>query len=153
MSDKTTIEINGVKMEVDLRHARRIEEMHIGDRVKVLTKDYSGHRVNSGTIVGFEPFNALPTIVIAYVELTYQKAEIKFRYFNSESKDTEIVAAADDIETDRETILALFDRQLAAKQREMDEITDQRRYFETNFRAYWERLERPHTAGTAEVEF
>jgi hypothetical protein len=41
MTEKTIIEVSGVKLEVDLRQARRIEEIRIGDRVKVLTKDYS----------------------------------------------------------------------------------------------------------------
>ena len=32
---KTQIEINGVKLEVDLRNATRIDEFKVGDNVKV----------------------------------------------------------------------------------------------------------------------
>lgn len=52
---KTIIEVNGVKLEVDLRTARRIDEIRIGDRVKVLIKGYSDYKVHAGTVIGFEP--------------------------------------------------------------------------------------------------
>lgn len=141
MSDRTIVEVNGVKLEVDLRTARRIDEIRIGDRVKVLTKDYSGHRVSPGVVVGFEPFQDLPTIVVAYVDGQWNKADIKFLHYNSAAKDCEIVAAADeDFHADRDTILARFDRDIAAKEREIETIREQRAYFEQNFRAYWERV-------------
>ena len=42
MEGKTMVEIDGVKMEVDLRTARRIDTFAVGDNVKVLCKDYNG---------------------------------------------------------------------------------------------------------------
>ena len=41
--EKTIVEINGIKMEVDLRHATRVEEFKIGSKVKVLKKQYENH--------------------------------------------------------------------------------------------------------------
>lgn len=38
---KKIVEINGIKMEVDMRHAKTIDTYKIGDRVKVLVKQYS----------------------------------------------------------------------------------------------------------------
>lgn len=145
MSEKTVIEINGVKLEVDMRYARRIEEMQIGQRVKVLKKEYGdSHKVLPGIIVGFEPFANLPTIVVAYVDAGWDKADVKFMHFNKASKDCEIVAAADpDFELDRERIGKLFDRQVATKQREIAEIEERRKYFETNFKAYWQAVAPP----------
>ena len=35
-----TIEINGVKLEIDLRTAKRVDTFKIGDNVKVLKKEY-----------------------------------------------------------------------------------------------------------------
>lgn len=142
MSEKTLIEVNGVKMEVDMRYARRIDELHIGDRVKVLKKHGYGNEfaVFPGIIVGFEPFQKLPTIVVAYVEDSYSKAEIKFLHFN-EKCEAEIVHAADeDFHVDRDSIIARFNRDIAAKQREIETIEEQRRYFETNFRAFWQAI-------------
>lgn len=142
MSEKTVIEVNGVKLEVDMRYARRIEEMRIGDRVKVLKKaGYSDdHKVYPGIIVGFEPFQKLPTIIVAYTDTDWQKVEVKFLHYNS-SCEAEIVHAADeDFHVDRDTIIARFDRDIAAKQREIETIEEQKRYFQNNFRLFWDRV-------------
>lgn len=144
MSEKTVIEINGIKLEVDMRHARRIEEMKIGDRVKVLMKAGYGdsYNVSPGIIIGFEPFQKLPTIVVAYVETGWQKAEVKFLHYNSKSENTEIVHAADeDFHVDRDALVSRFDRDIAAKQREIETIEEQKRYFENNFRSFWTKVE------------
>lgn len=144
MSEKTIIEVNGVKLEVDMRYARRVDEIRIGDRVKVLKKQGygDGFVVAPGIIVGFEPFKQLPTIVVAYIEHDWQKAEIKFLHYNAALKDTEIVHAADeDFHVDRDALIARFDKQIAAKRAEVETIEEQRRYFETNFRAFWTRVE------------
>ena len=140
-AEKTVVEINGVKLEVDLRYARRIDEIRVGDRVKVLAKVYDGHQVHPGVVVGFEPFKNLPTIVVAYVKADYGSAEIKFLHYNSASKDVEIVHAADeDFHVDRDMILARFRRQIEVKQREIETLEEQIKYFETNFRQFWKRV-------------
>lgn len=142
MTEKTVIEINGVKLEVDLRYARRIEDIRIGDRVKVLKKVYDGHMVYPGIVVGFEPFKVLPTIVVAYIEDDWKSAVVKFLHFNKASTDAEIVHAADeDFHVDRDVILSRFEKQIASKQREIDTIEEQKKYFETNFKAFWTKVE------------
>ena len=146
MTEKTIVEINGVKLEVDMRYARRIDELRVGARVQVLKKVYDGHKVHPGVIVGFEPFAKLPTIVVAYVEHEWSKADIKFEHYNANSKDIEIVAAADHFDIDRTTILQMFDRMAEAKRRELQDIEDRRTYFETNFKAYWQKIEMPKAA-------
>lgn len=149
MSEKQVIEINGVKLEVDMRYARRIEEMRIGDNVKVLRKQGYGEQyvVHPGIIVGFEPFKKLPTIVVAYVDHDWSKAEVKFMHFNAEVKDAEIVHAADeDFHVDRDALIARFDKQIETKRREIETIEEQKRYFETNFRAFWERVQQEPAA-------
>jgi hypothetical protein len=87
------IEINGIKMEIDLRTAKRIDNLKVGDRVKVLIKEYTSYKVHPGTIIGFEPFEKLPTIIIAYMETTYSSASVKFLYYNAKTEDTEVVRA------------------------------------------------------------
>ena len=84
---KATHEINGVKMQVDLRYATRIEELRVGDKVKVLTKGYSGHTVHSGVIIGFEPFKELPTIVVCYVASSYSEVKLEFVHYNAKSEN------------------------------------------------------------------
>jgi hypothetical protein len=142
---KTIIEINGVKMELDLRHARRIDELRVGDRVKVLLKTYSDYKVHAGTIIGFEPFKNLPTLIVAYIENGYNSADVKFVYFNSSSKDVEIVKAIDDdaIGIAKADVLTMFDRMIAAKQREIEDFASKKEYFLRNFQTYWEPVAKP----------
>lgn len=136
---KTIIEVNGVKLEVDLRSARRIDEIRVGDRVKVLLKTYDSYKVCAGTVVGFEPFEKLPTIVVAYVEVDYNKSDVKFLHFNSQTKDTEIIKAidADHLDIDRATVLDQLDRQVAVHRRGIEDLEARRKYFLDHFSAYW----------------
>ena len=128
----TTIEINGVKMEVDLRHAKRVETLRIGDRVRCLTKDtYStSHQVYPGVIVGFEPFDKLPSIVVCYLD----SSTLKTRTVNTETKDFEIIAAIDDtLLLEREHVVDLMQREIARKEIELTEAKRKLEYFERMF--------------------
>ena len=84
-NNKRIIEINGVKMEIDLRNATVIDNFKVGDTIKVLVKGYNDYKSHVGMIVGFDEFQKLPTIVIAYLDIEYSGANIKFVYYNSES--------------------------------------------------------------------
>lgn len=48
MDQKRIIEVNGVKLEVDLRNARRVDEFRVGSPVKVLVKNYSTYESHFG---------------------------------------------------------------------------------------------------------
>lgn len=141
MSENTRIiEINGIKMEVDLRHAVRIDHLKIGDRVKCLVKTYSDFQTCAGVIVGFEPFKNLPGIVVAYLDTGYASGTLKFKTFNAETKDFEIVSDLDNnaLEVDKTSILATFDREAATKRRELEDIEAKRAYFLAHFGRYFE---------------
>lgn len=134
------IEINGVKMEVDLRHAKRIEHLQVGSRVKCLLKKYGDDfEVVPGIVVGFEPFENLPSIVVAYLESDYSSASIKFKSFNAKTKDFEIVADIDhnSLEVNKQDILAKMDRELEKKRLEMEEIEQKRAFFLQKFGVYF----------------
>jgi len=143
MSDTTkeVIEIRGMKFEVDLREAVKIEHYKVGDRIKVLKKKYNDEWVvYHGVIIGFDYFKNHPTIVIAYIETSYNEAELQILYFNeSTDKEIEIVSARDDdkMAIDRNKILSIFDKQLTVKQREIEDIQDKKEYFLNNFGAYF----------------
>ena len=145
MSDTTRIiEIEGVKIEVDLRTAKRIDHLQVGSRVKVLTKTYSGHQVHPGVVVGFEPFEKLPTIVIAYLEVDYSKVDLKFLHFNANTKEIEVIAAVDDpLDFDRDRVRSFFDRARAKLDRAIEENEMRRQYFEQNFKQFWAPVEQP----------
>jgi hypothetical protein len=81
------VEINGVKMEVDLRTPRVIENFKVGDSIKVLRKKYSGYEVLPAAIVGFVEFTNLPSIEILTID---RQGQVEFLTFNAETKDVEI---------------------------------------------------------------
>jgi hypothetical protein len=141
--EKTIIEINGVKMEVDLREARRVDSLRVGDRVKVLTKKYDGYQVNAGTVVGFEPFESMPTVIVAYLETSYSSVGVKFLYFNSQTKETEIIKAIDDdqLDIDKCGVIQQFDTDIAKKEIELEDVKKKKQYFIQNFKAYWPEME------------
>ena len=81
------VEINGVKMEVDLRTARVIENFKVGDSVKVLRKKYSSYEVLPAAIVGFVEFAKLPSIELLTID---RNGEVEFLTFNAGTSDVEI---------------------------------------------------------------
>lgn len=135
----TIIEINGVKMEIDLRSAKRIDELRVGSRVKCLVKRYQEFATFPGVIVGFEPFKNLPSIVVAYLDVTYSGACLVLKTFNSETKDFEIVSDLDNnsLEVNKSDILNKFDQEIAKKQLEINEVKTRKDFFLTNFGAFF----------------
>lgn len=144
------IEINGVKFEVDARTAtlRQISTIKIGARVKVLKKKYSdSFEVHHGVVIGFEPFEKNPTVIIAYLDsLTSSNPEIKFIYYTNKSEEQVIISD----ENDREALQAAnitqsIEKQIAIKQREITDLEDKKKYFLTNFKSYWNPLAVPES--------
>lgn len=133
------IEVNGVKLEVDLRTAKRIDRFQIGSRVKLLIKEYSNYVVYPGTIIGFEPFDKLPTIIVAYVKRGYNECSINFLYYNSETKDHELVLAQDNdfLGLEKETVLKNMNAEIQKKEAEAEDLRRKRDYFLANFKMYW----------------
>lgn len=147
MSDEnfTIIEINGVKMEVDLRRATIVHSnLRVGSKVKVLVKGtYDGPKVWPGVIVGFDAFKELPTITVAYISNSYASAELNFAHVNSKSDEKyEIVPAQDDdLPISRGFIMEAFDRDIEKKRREIADIEEKRDYFARMFGTYFEKAE------------
>lgn len=142
------IEINGVKFEVDARTAtlRQLDHIKIGARVKVLVNGYGDAvEVHHGAVVGFEPFQERPTIIIAYLKTSYSSpAEIKFLYFTNKSKEKIIVSDENDRESlEASNIVAMMDKEIAKKENEIQDLKDRKAYFLQNFKAYWGSLVMP----------
>jgi hypothetical protein len=136
---KRIIEINGVKMEIDLRNATVVENYKVGETIKLLRKDYSSYSSHAGVIVGFDEFKEHPTIVIAYLEIGYDRADIKFAYYNSESKDLEICKIQSwDIPYSKQTVIDKIDREIAKKEQEVIELQTKKNVFLELFGKYFE---------------
>ena len=134
-----TIEINGTKFEVDLSTAKKIEEFKVGDKVKVLKKEYSdSFKIYPGVIIGFDWFKENPTIVIAYIEIGYKECNIHFLYYNKQSKDVEI-SHTDNMELliKPSDVIEKMDKEVEVKKAEIRGIETKKQYFLKNFGQYF----------------
>lgn len=139
--NKRIIEINGIKLEVDLSTAKVVNEYKVGDNIKVLIKGYSDWKSHIGTIIGFDNFETHPTIVIAYLDHGYSSADIKFVYFNSENKDLEIAPLNEwDIPMRKSDVIREFDRMEKQKEEELRELINKRKMFEKLFGKFFESI-------------
>ena len=127
-SEKTIIEINGVKMEIDLRQAKRVDTFKVGDNVKVLVKQYEGYKSFPGAIVGFDEYKNLPTLVVCYLETGYNAA-VKFAYINAESKDIEICPMNDEDVFEKAYVIESIDREINKKEAEVLDLKGKKAYF------------------------
>lgn len=128
----TIVEINGIKMEVDLRHAKKIEHYKVGDNVKVLVKEYSNYASYPGVIIGFDEFAKLPTISVCYLKTGYN-AEVKFVFINAESTDIEIVHMSDADRIELNLAPEQLDREILRKEAEIADLKAKKAYFLENF--------------------
>ena len=134
---KRIIEIDGVKVEVDLRTAKRVESFKVGDNIKILDKEYDTYKVKPGIIVDFAEFQELPTIVIAvFEEGSWSSApNISFIYYNKNtSKKVEIVSCSEDeIKVSKEGVIERFEREIQKKKNEYEDLKNKLEYFKIHF--------------------
>lgn len=137
MEEKRIVEIDGVKIEVDLRTAKRVDSYKVGDNVKILEKESSDYKVKPGIIVDFAEFNELPTIVIAVFEegSYYSRPSIKFINYNAKtSEKIEMVPASEDeIKVSIDSVVEMFEREISKKKNELLDLQNQLDYFMEKF--------------------
>lgn len=78
-TNKRIIEIDGVKLEVDLRTAKVVDQYKIGDSVKLLKKNYSSYDIYPAVIIGFVDFKSKPCIELLYMR---PNGELNFYVFH-----------------------------------------------------------------------
>jgi len=130
------IEVGGVKMEIDLRHAKVVEKYRVGDGVKVLVKKYTDtFESYPGVIIGFDAFVQRPTIIIAYLEAGYSAAEIKIVHLNSSSPDVEIVpvTVGEFMLSERGRVEELLDRGILKAEQALEAEIAKKTYFQKYF--------------------
>ena len=133
------IEINGVKLEVDLRTAKKVDVFKIGDNVKVLKKEYGEYKVYSGVIVDFVAFKDLPAIVVAYFQQDYNSVGIKFETITKDSTDIEIAPCLPcELKINKDRVIDRFNFEIDAQQHKVDELKAKRDYFIKNFAKFFE---------------
>lgn len=135
---KHVVEINGIKMEIDLRHATVVENYKIGDPVKVLIKDYTDYKSYAGVIVGFDNFKERPTIIIAYLKSGYNEASIHFAHLNKDMKDCEIVPMTEkELPFSKQRVIEEMNSQICNAEEKVRELKNKKEYFLTHFQMYF----------------
>lgn len=139
---KRIIEINGIKVEVDLRTAKRIENFKVGDGVKLLVKEYGdSFKSFPGVIVGFDEFQNRPTIIVAYVKNSWTEIKMEFAYINKDSKDFELAAIQDfEMKLSWEEIQKHFDKQIYDIEQSLNKKKLEKEWFTTNYKTYFGKL-------------
>lgn len=137
MDEKRIVEIDGVKIEVDLRTAKRVDSYKVGDNVKILEKESSDYKVKPGIIVDFAEFNELPTIVIAVFEEGYYYSRPSIKFINYNAKTSEkiemVPASEDEIKVSRDSVVEMFEREISKKKNELLDLQNQLDYFMEKF--------------------
>ena len=130
--NKRVVEVNGVRLEVDLRYAKRIDEFKVGDTVKVLDTRHEKNEFRTGVITDFADFKELPTIMVAVYKAGdyWNTPTIEFIPYNANTKDIEIVGvSAEEIIVSKETIVNKFDDEIAKKRDELNDLIVKRDTF------------------------
>jgi hypothetical protein len=135
MENKRIIEINGIKLEVDMSTAKRIDEFKVGDNIKVL-KD--ARDVMPGVIVDFVNFKELPTIQIAVFKQDYWGTQIEFINYNSRTEGIEIMPCSEhELRLEKCRVIDKFNLEIEKKQSEVDELIQKRDWFVKHFAKYF----------------
>ncbi len=140
---KRIVEINGIKIEVDMRTAKRVDEFKVGDLVKVLVKDYNDYKSYCGTIIGFDEFKSRPTIVVAYVKDSYSEVELKFAYINQDTPDVEIAPIKDyEYKIDFAKIQNYFDMNISKAEHALGVAREKKDWFNKNYGLYFKEFKK-----------
>jgi hypothetical protein len=141
---KKIIEINGVKMEVDLRHAKKIDMFKVGDPVKVLKiKDsYNNAEIFPGVIVGFAEFKTQPSIEIMLLKEEYSGVDFGFIAITNEEKPMYEVIHYNDYESlfTQSNVVDKFNRQIEKKRIELEEMERKKKYFINDFQKAFKQI-------------
>lgn len=141
MENTRLIEINGIKMEIDLRTAKRVDEFKVGDNVKVLRKGYnSSYEILNGVIVEFVNFKELPTMIIAIFKQDYSGSHLDFINFNSETEGVEISFCSEhELKLEKNKTIDRMQQEIDKKLAEAKDIQNKKDYFEKHFAKYFEK--------------
>lgn len=138
MEEKRIIEIDGIKVEVDLRSAKRIDTFKVGDNVKVLCKSYNDkYEVKPGIITDFANFKDKPTIVVAVFNdggwNSSPTISFIYIYEGMEDKYEIVFADGDELKLTKDGVVEKFEREIQKKRNEAQDLENQLNYFKKHF--------------------
>src|SRR5574344_146281 len=121
------IEIDGVKVAVDMRTVKKIDVYRVGDNVKVLKKSYDTYQTYSGVIVDFVNFKELPAIVVAYFRQDYSGTSIDFETITKDTKGIESAPCLPHaLSINKNRVIDKFNYEIEQQQHKVDELKAKR---------------------------
>jgi hypothetical protein len=135
--NKRIVEIDGIKLEVDLRTAKVVEHYRIGDPVRVLhvSDSYNSASINPGVIVGFCEFENHPAIEILELKLDYSGVNFNLITIISGVENKVQIAPYDKYEglVSQSDVVTRFDRKIQEKELELADLKLKKKYFIDDF--------------------
>ena len=141
-NEKRIIEINGIKMEVDLRTAKRIDTFKVGDPVKILDCTYSTPQIYAGVIVGFAEFNKHAAIEVMALTESYSGTDFKFITIKSDEDSKYEIVHYNNYEKifTQSNVISKFDREIEKRKIEIEELERKKKYFIDDFQKAFEQI-------------
>ena len=134
--NKRIVEIDGVKLEVDLRTAKVIDHYKVGDPVRVLHPGTGyGSGIKTGIIVGFCEFDKNPAIEILELDADYTGTNFKLITIVSGQENPVQIAPYDRYSGlfSQSDIVTRFDREIQKKELELADLKLKKDYFVNDF--------------------
>ena len=134
--NKRIVEIDGVKLEIDLRKAKVIDHYKIGDPVRVLHPGTGyGSGIKAGVIVGFCEFDKNPAIEILELDAEYSGVNFKLITVVSGQENPVQIAPYDRYSGlfTQADIVTRFNREIQKKELELADLKLKKEYFINDF--------------------
>ncbi|GHU81995.1 hypothetical protein FACS189468_5610 [Spirochaetia bacterium] len=142
--NKRIVEINGVKVEVDLRTAKVIDCFKVGDPVRVFhpKSDYTRAEIKPGVIVGFCEFSKNPAIEIMELKADYSGVFFEIVVIAEGINDELQITAYDKYEglISQADVVTKFDRLIQQKELELSDLKLKKKYFVDDFAKAFEQI-------------
>lgn len=124
------IEINGIKIDVDLSTAKIVDTYRVGQPVKLLKKRYSDTwESHPAVIIGFTPYAKRPAIELLYMD----GSELKFETFY-EGVESEIAPFNEyEFKFSKADIVNRLNRKITENENELQELQSKKQAFLDNF--------------------
>lgn len=131
------IEIKNVLVED--QSPQELTTIKVGTPIRVLIKEYGDtYKTHNGTVIGIDRFKELPTINIAYVDVGYSEAEMKFVAYNKQSKGIEIVPNNDipieNLHKLQQSVEEQLCKNIEKKEKELREAERKLLFFQAHFK-------------------
>ncbi|MCK4258779.1 MAG: hypothetical protein KAX49_07360 [Halanaerobiales bacterium] len=125
------MELNGMKFEIE-HNVKQIHTFKVGEKIKVLKKDYSSYGIHLGMITNYDNFNGEDVVTIVYIEKGYNDAKIKIEYLTKDS-EIKLLPYDEEIDFEKDKILDAFDEKIKEKEAETKKIKLEKEYFIKKF--------------------